>query len=168
MKITTREELIAHIALHKEVCVDIPLFEGNDYNGNTWVRDVSIPARAEVTIGYPIHGAGENKFEFLFENGNVKGSLIDRNIPENSYNNHWWFTTHEEAEEHIRPKQFVVGKYYEWDINKCYNKQKPCNQGGALECVYVSPSQGVFRQRDGYLAIIALGHLKSGEFKLRQ
>lgn len=170
MKITTREELVNHIAHYKNQNKDIPLFEGYKFSDATqsFVRDVTIPAICDVSISNTITSYGESSPALMVGLQSL-GSLYDRHIEkEQNYNDNWWFTTREEAEEHIRPKQFVVGKYYEWDIHKCTHRQKPHGQGGPLECVYVSPSQGVFRHRDGCLLVIALGHLKSGEFKLRQ
>lgn len=161
MKITTREELIAHIALHKAVVSEIPLFEGNDYNGNRWVVDKTIPARAEVIIGFPIFGHPDPTIELLYANGKVIGSLRDRNIPENTYNNHWWFTTREEAEEHIRPKEFVVGKYYEWVVRKGLVTEP-------LECVFVGKLQGAFKNNNGYLVVINTVELVEGHIRLRQ
>ena len=165
MKITTKEELVHHIAHYKEVDKSIPLFCAYSLQNRSYITDNTIPYGSSVIIGDEITSFGSDLGGFLYVNGQSFGSLKDRNIPENHYNDHWWFTTKEEAEAHIRPKEFILGEYYSWDIEKCWNKQKPSHQGGTMKCVYKTNQQGVFLQRDGNLCIIATGHLRDGVFR---
>lgn len=71
-----------------------------------------------------------------------------------------------------RSQEYEVGGIYQWTPGKAWH-----NQGlrhGVLKCVYVGHHQGLFEDnlsevgtfenRNG-LHIIALGHLKSGDFK---
>lgn len=166
MKITTKAELINHIAKHLSMEKDVPLFCAYSLGSKSYVTDTTISKNSIIIIGEKIT-RGMTPYEdfgdFLYVDGKSEGSLRDRNIPENTYNEHYWFTTREEAEAHIRPKDFVVGQYYEWSI---WNKQRPAGQGGTMECIGVGTHEGVFRQRDGRLCIITKRHLEYGDFLL--
>lgn len=157
MKITTREELVNHIAHYKNQHKDIPLFEGFKFKDErqSFVRDVTIAAPCEVSITSTITSYGEGGPALMVGLHSV-GSLNDRHLNgEQDYNDNWWFTTREEAEAHIRPKEFVLGKEYQWkNSNPHYN--------GKVECVYVGNKQGAFERSDKCLLIINVEHLLKG------
>lgn len=91
MKITTREELVAHIETHKGR--NVPLFTG--YGGLQMITDDTVKSHQKISIHHTKHSDSD----FLFADGDWLHSLMDRHLDgENTYNDNWWFTTREEAE----------------------------------------------------------------------
>lgn len=88
------------------------------------------------------------------------------------------YTSRQDAEAAIRPKNFIIGRSYQWKPRPThqYNHQAPHHQGkrhGPLVCVYVGQHQGLFEDQISEagafknaagLHIIATGHLISGDF----
>lgn len=101
MKITSKEELLAHIEAHKGE--DVPLFSA--YKGHSFVSNDTIPSHNKITIKKVRYYDGtDSGHEFLHENEDARHSLHDRHISgtEQTYNDTWWFTTREEAEAYIK------------------------------------------------------------------
>lgn len=155
MKITTREELVEFISNNKGNEY-ITLYEA--YGSIKQVGVINMKSNG-IHIGKLLHYGVEMEGEFLFHQtdyGYDQNSLGDRNIGAH-YNDNWWFTTKEEAEDYIKPKQFEVNKIYQ------YNR---VIWGNSLTCVYVSNTQGVFvSDYDNDLYIISKEHLRDGTIK---
>lgn len=82
-----------------------------------------------------------------------------------------FFTTREEAERSIRPRDFEIGKKYQWVPGKAWPSQGL--RHGPLTCIHVGAYQGGFTSERGDdagllenrsgLHIVATGHLRSGD-----
>src|SRR5215217_9693335 len=98
MKITTREELLNHIAAHKGRAV--PLFSA--YGEHGIVGDDTIKPHLKISIRPTTHSVTD----FLFICDDWLHSLGDRHLDGvNAYNDNWWFTTREEAEAYVEERR---------------------------------------------------------------
>lgn len=94
MKITTKEELIAHISAHKGK--DVPLFSA--IGKLKIVMNDTLKSHHKISIKKP-----RGSTEFIYLDDAAIYSLKDRHLlDEQSYNDNWWFTTREEAEAYIQ------------------------------------------------------------------
>ncbi len=132
MRIETKEQLTAH------------LLSGNDYNSPVYlyeaighcksIYEVKIFHPREAHIGYPLNMPEDAFLYYKNQYGWTKCSLGDRHLNgEQDYNDNWWFTTRESAEEYInpKPKQFEVGAVYIY-------------KNRSIECVLVGENTAVF------------------------
>lgn len=93
MKITTREQLEAHIKAHKGK--DVPLY--SSYGDLGFVTNDTIRADREISI----RCSQSTGSTFIFIDGVPRYSLKDRHLDgEQTYNNNWWFTKKEAAKEY--------------------------------------------------------------------
>lgn len=98
MKITSKEMLIKHIEEHKGR--NVPLFTA--YGNHGYVLDDTIKSHHKITI----KGNDVSIFDYVYLDDVIVASLHDRHIsgtPQN-YNDNWWFTTAESAQEYLANK----------------------------------------------------------------
>lgn len=105
MKITSKEMLIKHIEDHKGK--NVPLFAAYNIGLGSFVRDETIKSHHKIEIKHVVHNDDSiSDHEFIHLDGQFRHSLHDRHVSgeKQTYNDNWWFTNHEEAENYIKHK----------------------------------------------------------------